>query len=146
MITSITGALTRVLDDEARLQAGAFEYAVLVPDFVRRQLQARLGEEVTLHTSHFLEGSQMSTRLVPRLIGFLTDAELEFFDLVCTVDKVGVRKALKALARPVRDIADAIARQDVKWLTSLPGIGAATAEQMVNTLRKKVGKFAQLPE
>jgi holliday junction DNA helicase RuvA len=146
MITSITGALTRVLDDEVRLQAGAFEYAVLVPEFVRRQLQTRLGDEVTLHTSHFLEGNQMSARLVPRLIGFLTDAELEFFDLVCTVDKVGVRKALKALARPVRDIADAVLRQDVKWLTSLPGVGAATAEQMVTTLRKKVGKFAQLPE
>ena len=145
MITSITGALTRVLDDEVRLQAGALEYQVLVPDFVRRQLQTRLGEEVTLHTSHFLEGNQMSSRMVPRLIGFLTEAELEFFDLVCTVDKVGVRKALKALARPVRDIADAVLRQDVKWLTTLPGIGAATADQMVTTLRKKVGKFAQLP-
>jgi Holliday junction DNA helicase RuvA len=145
MITGITGALTRVLDEEVRLQAGALEYQVLVPEFVRRQLQTRLGEEVTLHTSHFLEGSQMSTRLVPRLIGFLTDAELEFFDLFCTVDKVGVRKALKALARPVRDIADAVLRQDVKWLTTLPGVGTATAEQVVTTLRKKVGKFAQLP-
>ena len=35
MITSITGALTRVLDEEVRLQAGAFEYAVLVPEVVR---------------------------------------------------------------------------------------------------------------
>ena len=145
MITKITGALVRVLDEEVRLRAGPFEYAVLVPEFVRRQLQMRLGEEVTLHTSHFLEGNQMSSRYVPRLIGFLTEAELEFFELVCTVDKVGVRKALKALARPVRDIADAVQRQDVKWLTSLPGVGAATAEQMIATLRKKVGKFAQLP-
>jgi holliday junction DNA helicase RuvA len=143
MITRITGALTRVLDDEARLQAGAFEYAVLVPEVVRRQLQSRLGDEVTLHTSHYLEGNQMTGRMIPRLIGFLTEAELEFFDLFCTVDKVGVRKALKALVLPIRDIADAIQRQDAKFLTTLPGIGGATAEQMITTLKKKVVKFAQ---
>jgi Holliday junction DNA helicase RuvA len=44
---------------------------------------------------------------------------------------------------PVHDIAGAIQRQDVKFLTTLPGIGAATAEQMVTTLKKKVGNFAQ---
>ena len=146
MITAITGVLTRVLDEEVRLQAGPFEYSVLVPEFVRRQLQMRLSEEVTLHTSHFLEGSQMSTRSFPRLIGFLTEPELEFFDLFCTVDKVGVRKALKALARPVRDIADAVQRQDAKWLTALPGIGAATADAMLASLRKKVARFANLPD
>src|SRR5207249_10106527 len=70
MITAITGVLARVHDEEVRLRAGPFEYAVLVPEFVRRQLQMRLGEEVTLHTSHFIEGNQMSTRSVPRLIGF----------------------------------------------------------------------------
>src|SRR5207237_5472324 len=59
MITKITGALVRVLDEEVRLAAGALEYAVLVPEFVRRQLQTRLGDEVGLHTSHFLEGKQM---------------------------------------------------------------------------------------
>ena len=88
----------------------------------------------------------MQGRLVPRLIGFLTDAELEFFELFCTVDKVGVRKAIKALVRPIRDIADAIQRQDSKWLTTLPGVGAATAEQIVATLRRKVTKFALMPE
>jgi len=141
MITSITGALTRVLDEEVRLQAGAFEYAVLVPEVVRRQLQTRLGDEVTLHTSHYLEGNQMASRLLPRLIGFLTETEVEFFELFCTVDKVGAKKALKALVLPVHDIAGAIQRQDVKFLTTLPGIGAATAEQMVTTLKKKVANF-----
>src|ERR1700704_4106474 len=76
------------------------------------------------------------------LSGFLNEAELEFFELFCTVDKVGTRKAMKALIRPIREIADAIQRQDPKWLTSLPGIGPATAEQIVATLRRKVTKFA----
>ena len=61
------------------------------------------------------------------------------------MDKVGTRKAMKALVRPVREIANAIQRQDPKWLTTLPGVGPATAEQIVATLRRKVTKFALMP-
>jgi Holliday junction DNA helicase RuvA len=142
MITAITGALTRVHDEEVRLQAGPFEYAVLVPEFVRRQLQTRLGEEITLHTMQYLEGNQMSNRMVPRLVGFAAEDDLAFFELLCTVDKVGVRKALKALARPPREVADAIQREDVKWLSTLPGFGKATAETMIAALKRKVTRFA----
>jgi Holliday junction DNA helicase RuvA len=142
MITRITGVINRVLDEEIRLQVGPMEYQVLVPEFVRRVLQHRHGEEVTLHTSEYLDGNQAQSRMVPRLIGFLHEVELDFFELFCTVDKVGVRKAMKALVRPIREIADAIQRQDSKWLTSLPGVGPATADQVVATLRRKVTRFA----
>ena len=145
MITRITGVLTRVLEEEVRLQVDAFEYQVLVPEFVRRQIQRRIGEKVTFHTSEYHDGNPMQGRVVPRLIGFMTEAELEFFELFCTVDKVGVRKAIKALVRPVKDMADAIQRQDAKWLTTLPGVGPSTAEQIVATLRRKVTKFALMP-
>src|SRR5262249_41555722 len=120
-------------------------YQILVPDFVRRQIQHSVAQELTLHTNEYLEGNPMQGRVVPRLIGFLTEAELEFFELFCTVDKVGVRKAIKALVRPIREIADAIQRQDCTWLTTLPGVGTATAEQVVATLRRKVTKFALMP-
>ncbi len=142
MITKITGVLNRVQDEEVRLQVGALEYQVLVPEFIRRRMQGHIGRETTLHTSHYLDGNPMQGRVVPRLIGFTTEAELDFFDLFCTVDKVGTRKALKAMVRPVKEIADAIQRQDSKWLTTLPGVGAATAEQIIATLRRKVTKFA----
>jgi Holliday junction DNA helicase RuvA len=146
MITKITGLLSRVLDEEVRLQSGAFEYQVLVPDFVRRALQGKIGHEVTLHTSHFLDGNPMQGRVVPRLLGFTSEFELEFFELFCTVDKVGTRKAIKALVRPIKEIANAIQRQDSKWLTTLPGVGAATAEQIIATLRRKVTRFAMAGE
>jgi Holliday junction DNA helicase RuvA len=145
MITRITGGLVRVLDEEVRLAAGSFEYQVLVPEFVRRQLQSRIGDELTLHTTQYLEGNQAATRFVPRLIGFLTERDLAFFDLFCTVDKVGVRKALKALNRPVSDIADAIHRQDVKWLTTLPGVGPSTAKEMLHTLKDKIAQYVETP-
>src|SRR5260370_37425149 len=142
MITKISGTLNRVLDEEVRLQVGPLEYQVLVPEFVRRRIQTHIGSEVTLHTSQYHDGNPMQGRVVPRLIGFTSEAELEFFELFCTVDKVGTRKAIKALVRPVREMADAIQRQDSKWLTTLPGVAPATAEQIVATLRRKVTKFA----
>ena len=56
------------------------------------QLQNQVGQEITLHTSHYFDGNPMQGRVVPRLIGFTSEAELDFFDLFCTVDKVGVRR------------------------------------------------------
>src|SRR5262249_44129407 len=146
MITKITGVLNRVLDEEVRLQVGPLEYQVLVPEFVRRHLQGHLGQEHTLHTSEYLDGNPMQGCVVPRLVGFQREAELEFFELFCTVDKVGTRKALKALVRPIKEIANAIQRQDPKWLTTLPGIGPATAEQIVTTLKRKVTRYALMAE
>ena len=146
MITKIAGILNRVLDDEVRLQVGALEYAVQVPEFVRRNIQDKTGQEITLHTTEYLEGNPNQGRMVPRLIGFGADIELEFFELFCTVDKVGVKKALKALGRPIKEIAEAIQRQDHRWLSTLPGVGQATAEKIVATLRKKVVRFSMLPD
>jgi Holliday junction DNA helicase RuvA len=142
MITKMTGTLNRVLDEEVRLQVGPFEYQVLVPEFVRRQIQMKAGAEVTLHILEYIEGSQNSSRWTPRRIGFLSEAELDFFELFCTVDKIGAKKALKAMGRPIREMADAISRQDVKWLTTMPGIGKQSADQIVATLKNKVTRFA----
>src|SRR5262249_53696721 len=145
MITRITGLLNRVLDEEVRLQVGALEYQVLVPEFIRRSVQARLGKELTFHTLHYLDGDPSRGKVTPRLIGFLAEAELEFFQLFCTVDNVGTKKALKAMVRPIKEIADAIQRQDAKYLTTLPGVGGQTAEKIVASLRRKVTRFALMP-
>jgi Holliday junction DNA helicase RuvA len=141
MITRMTGVLTRVLDDEARLLVGEIEYQLLVSEAVRRQIQMRIGQELTFHVTEYLESAAGGNRFVPRRIGFNTEAELEFFELFCTVEKIGAKKALKAMARPINEIADAIARQDAKWLSSLPGIGATTAEQIVAALKRKVARY-----
>ncbi|MEC7501415.1 MAG: Holliday junction branch migration protein RuvA, partial [Planctomycetota bacterium] len=89
-------------------------------------------------------GNPMQGKLTPRLIGFLNEAEREFFELFCSVDGVGVKKALRAMVRPVREVATAIEEQDIKSLSGLPGIGPATAERIVAKLRRKVPKFALL--
>jgi Holliday junction DNA helicase RuvA len=80
--------------------------------------------------------------MMPRLIGFLSPIDREFFDTFCSVDGVGVRKALRAMIRPVRELARTIEDQDLKMLATYPGIGEAMAERIVAKLRRKVGKFA----
>jgi Holliday junction DNA helicase RuvA len=142
MITRLTGRLVQLLADAAVIAAGPFEYEVYIPEFVRRQLQGSVGEEVSLRTIDYLEGNPAQGKVYPRLIGFMSDAEREFFDAICSVDGVGVKKALRAMVRPVRDVAIAIEEQDVKQLTALPGIGAALAERIVAKLRRKMTKFA----
>ena len=142
MITKVTGRLIELGDDRLTLGIDALEYEVLTPEFTRRQLQHQLGSQISLFTIEYLEGNPMQGRMTPRLIGFLSEVEREFFELFCSVDGVGVRKALRAMTRPVRDIATAIEEQDGKFLSSLPGIGAAMSERIVAKLRRKVPKFA----
>jgi Holliday junction DNA helicase RuvA len=144
MITKITGKPVSVLGDTLTLAVGAFEYEVLIPEFARRRLQEQIGREVSLHTIEYLEGNAMQGRLVPRLVGFLSSIEREFFEMFCEVDGVGVKKALRAMVRPVQEVATLIEEQDAKGLATLPGIGPATAERVIAKLRRRVPKFALL--
>lgn len=144
MITKITGQLVALADDLLTLKIDAFEYEVLIPEFTRRQLQQQMNQQISLHTIQYLEGNPMQGRMTPRLIGFLSEVEREFFELFCSVDGVGVKKALRAMVRPVKEVATAIEEQDTKFLSSLPGVGPATSERIVAKLRRKVPKFALL--
>ncbi len=142
MITHVAGQLIALEENSLVLQVGAFRYEVLIPEFTRRQLQNQLNEEIRLHTIEYLEGNPMQGRMTPRLVGFLDEIEREFFELFCSVDGVGAKKALRAMVRPVKEVATAIEEQDAAGLASLPGIGPAMAERIIAKLRRKVPKFA----
>ncbi len=145
MITKISGVLAELADETATIEASPFQYEVMIAEFTRRHLQAELKKKISLHTIEYIEGNAaQGGRLTPRLVGFESVVEREFFDLFCSVDGVGVKKALRAMVRPVADTAVMIEQQDAKGLSALPGIGPATAERVIAKLRRKMPKFALL--
>ena len=144
MICRIEGSLVSVDGEQAVLEVGPLHYLVMVPDFVSRRMQRSISQTVTLHTIEYLEGNPAQGRLTPRIVGFQNEAERDFFEQFCSVDGVGAKKALRAMVRPVQDIADMIAKKDAKALSTLPGIGPATADRIVAKLCRKMSRFALL--
>ncbi len=115
---------------------------VLVPGYFARDLSVLCGRRVVLHTLTYLEGQGQGSSFIPRLLGFPSPADRAFFELFTTVNGIGNRKALRALAEKPAVIAAAIMRRDAKALERLPEIGKRMAEKVVAELHGKVDAFA----
>jgi len=142
MIVRFTGTLVEVSEDAIIVEREGIARELLVPRFAIGELAAHRGQLVTLHTIQFYEGNHASGHLVPRLLGFLHREDREFFERFVSVKGIGPRKALKALAEPVRRIAAWIESGDGKALARLPGIGNRAAELVIATLRGKMSDLA----
>ena len=143
MICRISGILEEVASGSAVVDAGGgLCYEVLVPACDWERLARRVGQEVTLHTIHYVEGDPAHGGQTPRLIGFLSAGDRDFFRVFTTVKGIGNKRALRALARPVAQIAAAIQAKDARFLVELPEIGKRTAEQIIAELHGKVEEFA----
>ena len=90
------------------------------------------------------ETVQVFTQLVVRedahlLFGFATAEERKTFLQLIKVSGIGAKTALGILSAMTADeLAQAVAEEDVKRLSSAPGIGKKTAERMVLELRGKL--------
>lgn len=73
------------------------------------------------------------------LFGFANDRERTAFRLLTAVAGVGPRIAVSVLGvLPAGELAHALARGDVKKLTSVPGVGKRIAERLVLELKDKL--------
>lgn len=73
------------------------------------------------------------------LFGFANDRERAAFRLLTAVAGVGPRIAVSVLGLlPAGELAHAVARGDVKKLTSVPGVGKRIAERLVLELKDKL--------
>lgn len=144
MISRIEGDLIAVGEGRVEVQSGAITYEVLVPASDLQRLGAQVGRAVSFCTLHYLEGQGQGSSFLPRLVGFRTADDRDFFELFTTVKGIGARKALRALQLPFERVAEAIAARDVQVLTALPEIGKRTAETIVAELHGKVDRFIEL--
>ena len=143
MICRLTGRLLSVGAQAAVIDTGGLCYEVLVPAAALADLQHLCGEEITLFTIQFMEGNPTGTTLIPRLIGFLSEADRAFYDLFVKVKGISMRKALRAMSVPVHQLATAIEHGDERLLTSLPDVGKKTAKLIVADMRGKLDAFVE---
>lgn len=116
--------------------------------------------DVSMQTFYTLpalnESVQVYTQLIVRedahlLFGFATSTERATFRQLIKVSGIGAKTALGILsAMNSEELAQAVAQEDLKRLSVVPGIGKKTAERMVLELRGKLitanldaGLFAQ---
>ncbi len=141
MISSLTGELIRVDEDRVHVKVGPVLRAA--GGRVRYRVFAERGrEEITFHTIFYLEGDAGGGNIEPRLVGFLRVEDKRFFQLFITVKGIGPKKALRALALPVGEIAQAIESRDTRFLIDLPQIGKRMAELIVAELAGKAAPYA----
>ena len=141
VIAAIEGELISVGGQSALIRSGAMTYEVLIPAADAPSLAGVIGSNVNFVTLHYLESQGQGSSFWPRLIGFQSVSDRDFFELLTSVKGIGNRKALRALQRSFADIAAMIEQKDFAALQSLPEIGRKTAETIVVELKDKVARF-----
>jgi len=142
MIASITGQLVKLESGSSLVQVGDIGYELLLASYCVNALSDRIGTEITLCTMEYYEGTPGGGNLIPRMVGFLTSAERDFFTKFTSVKGIGVKKGLRALSIPIATIAAAIEDGDDTILMSLQGVGKRMSHQIIAELKGKLQSFA----
>ena len=138
MIGRLSGTLVEKQPPQIVIDAGGVGYEVDVPMNTFYQLPAT-GSPVSLFT-HLVVREDAHL-----LFGFASRNEREAFRRLIKVSGVGARIALAILSGMTCDeLAVAVAAEDIKRLSAVPGIGKKTAERLVLELRGKLATGALL--
>jgi len=132
MIGRLSGTLIEKLPPQLVLDVSGVGYEVDVPMSTFYQLPP-LGERVVLFTH------QVVREDAHLLFGFGSKDERQTFRALIKVTGIGAKIALAILSTLSADeLAIAIAAEDIKRLSAVPGIGKKTAERLVLELRGKL--------
>ncbi len=129
--------------DSILLLVGGLGYEILLNPQMLEKLKSKNGMidgDVCLYVYYH----QTERQPKPVLIGFETREDKAFFQTFITVDAIGPMKAVKAMTCPTEEIAAAIEKKDVQFLSTLSGIGKRTAEKIIATLHGKVERFVKI--
>ncbi len=132
MIGRLSGVVLEKRPDRALVDASGVGYELHVPLGTYASLPG-IGERAILHVhTHVREDAIL-------LFGFATSEEKALFERLITVSGVGPKVALAVLSGlPLPELVGAIAAQNVKRLSTIPGVGKKLAERLGVELKDKV--------
>lgn len=134
MIHFLKGVIAEVGDDYLVVDVSGVGYKVLT--HARMLAQHAEGEATTVSTHMHVREDQMT------LFGFTDASERKLFEVLTSVNGVGVKMGLAILSALTPDeITGAISMQDPTMLTRASGVGKKLAERMVLELKNKVGSL-----
>ena len=132
MIAFVRGPVAAVTLSSAVLEVGGVGLELMCTPGTLATL--RTGQVATLPTSMVVREDSMT------LFGFLDEDEKATFELVQTASGVGPKlaQAMLAVLDP-DDLRRAVAGDDVKTLTKVPGIGQKVAQRIILELKDRLG-------
>ncbi len=132
MIAFVRGEVAALTVSSAVLEVGGVGLELMCTPGTLATLRA--GHTATLPTSMVVREDSLT------LFGFVDDDEKSIFELVQTASGVGpkVAQAITAVLSP-DDVRRAIASDDVKALTRVPGIGQKGAQRIILELKDRIG-------
>ncbi|MDD7403194.1 MAG: Holliday junction branch migration protein RuvA [Butyribacter sp.] len=132
MIRFIKGTLAAVKDGEIVIENKGIGYLVYIP-LSAMELLPSIGEELQVFTYFHVREDLM------QLYGFLSQDDLQMFELLITVNGIGPKAALGILgAMSAYDVRYAVMADDEKAIAKAPGIGPKTARKLILELKDKV--------
>lgn len=141
MISRLTGTITHIDPKYIIIDVGAEGQSVGYKVFTTADLSSKLpatasgliGTPITLWTYLAVREDALN------LYGFISHAELTFFELLITVSGIGPKTALGILnVASVHTLTNAIESGDTSLLTKVSGIGKKNAEKIVLELKDKI--------
>ncbi|HEU4811107.1 MAG TPA: Holliday junction branch migration protein RuvA [Nocardioides sp.] len=132
MIAFVRGQVATVTLSSAVLEVGGVGLELMCTPGTLATL--RPGHQATLPTSMVVREDSLT------LFGFLDDDEKSMFELVQTASGVGPKlaQAMLAVFAP-DDLRRAVAGDDVKTLTRVPGVGQKGAQRIILELKDRIG-------
>lgn len=132
MIRFIRGELVALEEDRVLVDVGGVGYGIFMSGSSMGMLPP-VGNEVKIHTYLNVKEDAM------QLFGFLTRDDLHVFKLLIGVNGIGPKggQAILSVLSP-DDLRFAVMSNDVKAISSAPGIGKKTAEKIILELRDKL--------
>lgn len=132
MIAFVRGEVAAITLNSAVLEVGGVGLEVMCTPATLATL--RIGQPATLPTSMVVREDSLT------VFGFTDDDEKALFELLQTASGVGPKlaQAMLAVLSPDR-LRRAIADDDIKTLTAVPGIGQKGAQRIVLELRDRIG-------